>query len=520
MAHHVMGAGFAVTVFDVSPQAMAQAVAEGARPSATAAELAGKSDVVLTVLPDAAAVEQAMLGEAGIAAGIRPGAVVVEMSTISPSLTRRLALAIQARGAHYLDCPISGGVPGAEQGTLTLMVGGDPAVLEMCRDALEPMAGGIYHMGEIGAGLTTKLINQLLTMTQTVLVTEALAMGARAGMNLTTLHELICKSSGRSWCWEHRIPRILKQAADAWVTVDICHKDLGLAKALGEELGFRCSWPGARSRCSRSPRRCTSENGTCPRWGGCTSRCWAWRCAPGKRTDGRAISLQAGAGTAMGKAAYQVVLIHGTSTVIAVMEEAIRAIDSRIGVLHIVDEPLLKDLLAVGHITPDIRWRFTQLVVEGARIQPDLIVVTGSSFSPCVDFARETVSVPVLKVDERMAQEAAAFGRRLAVVATERTTIGPTSSLLEQQAGKLGKSLELDVILCEGAMALLRQGQPALHDSRVLECLKERGALNVDAIVLAQVSLARVQPQVETLTGKRVFSSPSTAARMVKELLD
>ncbi len=237
MAHHVMGAGFAVTVFDVSPQAMAQAVAEGAQPSATAAELAGKSDVVLTVLPDAAAVEQAMLGEAGVAAGIRPGAVVVEMSTISPSLTRRLALAIQARGAHYLDCPISGGVPGAEQGTLTLMVGGDPAVLEMCRDALEPMAGGIYHMGEIGAGLTTKLINQLLTMTQTVLVTEALAMGARAGMNLTTLHELISKSSGRSWCWEHRIPRILKQAADAWVTVDICHKDLGLAKALGEELG-------------------------------------------------------------------------------------------------------------------------------------------------------------------------------------------------------------------------------------------------------------------------------------------
>ncbi len=222
----------------------------------------------------------------------------------------------------------------------------------------------------------------------------------------------------------------------------------------------------------------------------------------------------------MGKAAYQVVLIHGTSTVIAVMEEAIRAIDSRIGVLHIVDEPLLKDLLAAGHITPDIRWRFTQLVVEGARIQPDLIVVTGSSFGPCVEFARQAVSVPVLKVDERMAQEAATFGRRLAVVATERTTIGPTSSLLEQQAAKLGKTLELDVTLCEGAMALLRQGQPALHDSRVIECLKERGALNADAIVLAQVSLARVQPQVEALTGKRVFSSPSTAARMVKELLD
>ncbi|HWU37645.1 MAG TPA: NAD-binding protein, partial [Candidatus Acidoferrum sp.] len=77
----------------------------------------------------------------------------------------------------------------------------------------------------------------LLTMTQTVLVVEALAMGARAGLNLRTLHELIGKSSGRSWCWEHRIPRILEKNEEAWVTVDICHKDLGLAKALGEELG-------------------------------------------------------------------------------------------------------------------------------------------------------------------------------------------------------------------------------------------------------------------------------------------
>jgi 3-hydroxyisobutyrate dehydrogenase-like beta-hydroxyacid dehydrogenase len=237
MAHHVIGAGFSVQVFDVSPPAVALLVAEGAQPAATAHDLARQSDVVITVLPDAAAVETAILGETGIATGIRPGAVVVEMSTIAPSLTRRLGQAIEQRGAHYLDCPISGGVPGAEQGTLTLMVGGQTAVLEGCRDVLEPMAGAIYHMGPVGAGLTAKLINQLLTMTQTVLVVEALAMGARAGVNLSTLHELIGKSSGRSWCWEHRIPRILEKPDDAWVTVDICHKDLGLAKALGEELG-------------------------------------------------------------------------------------------------------------------------------------------------------------------------------------------------------------------------------------------------------------------------------------------
>jgi 2-hydroxymethylglutarate dehydrogenase len=237
MARRVLGAGFPVQAFDRSGDVMRETVAAGIRPAATAAALAAASDVVITVLPDAEAVEAAIEGADGIAAGIRSGSVVVEMSTISPLLTRRLARTIQARGADYLDCSISGGLPGAEQGSLTLMAGGKPEVLERCRDVLAPMSGAVYHMGEIGAGLTSKLINQLLTMTQTVLVVEALAVGARAGIHLDTLHDLISKSSGTSWCWENRIPRILREAADTWVTLDICHKDLGLAKTLGEELG-------------------------------------------------------------------------------------------------------------------------------------------------------------------------------------------------------------------------------------------------------------------------------------------
>jgi Asp/Glu/hydantoin racemase len=221
----------------------------------------------------------------------------------------------------------------------------------------------------------------------------------------------------------------------------------------------------------------------------------------------------------MEKRAIQIVLVHGTSVVIPVMEEVIRTIDSRIRVLHVVSEPLLADLLAVGRITPEITWRFVQLVVEGARSNPDLIVVTGSSFGPCVECARAVVSVPVLRVDERMAREAAAVGGRIAVVATEGTTVDPTTSLIEQQAAALGTTVEVDVILCEGALSLLRGGQATSHDARVLECLERKGVQNADAIVLAQVSLARVQSQVEALTGKRVFSSPSTVAQMVRECL-
>ena len=215
----------------------------------------------------------------------------------------------------------------------------------------------------------------------------------------------------------------------------------------------------------------------------------------------------------------KVVLVHGTSVVIPVMEDVIRAIDRRITVLHVLSEPLLHDLLAIGRITPEITWRFVQLVVEGARTHPDLILITGSSFGACVASAQEFVSVPVQRVDERMAREAAAAGQRVAVVATESTTIAPTTALIQQQATSLGKTVEIEVVLCEGAMALLRHGQPALHDARVLECLQRRGAMNADAIVLAQVSLARVQPQVETLTGKPVLTSPGTVAQMVRDAL-
>jgi 3-hydroxyisobutyrate dehydrogenase-like beta-hydroxyacid dehydrogenase len=237
MLSRVLGAGFPVMVFDSSSEAMARAVAAGAEPAATAAQLATRSNVVVIVLPSAAAVEATVMGPQGVAAGIRPGAVLVEMSTIAPSLARRHAQAIEKRGARYLDCPMSGGVINAEKGTLTLMVGGCAEALEQCREVLAPIAGTIFHLGGVGAGLTAKLVNQLLTMTQTVLVVEALAVAARAGIDLRVLYELVAKSSGASFCWENRVPRILEKAADIRVTVDICQKDLGLAKALGEELG-------------------------------------------------------------------------------------------------------------------------------------------------------------------------------------------------------------------------------------------------------------------------------------------
>ena len=221
----------------------------------------------------------------------------------------------------------------------------------------------------------------------------------------------------------------------------------------------------------------------------------------------------------MTKPIDRIVLIHGTHVVIPVMEELIRGIDMHYEILHMLDEPLLAQLVEVGEITPQIRWRFTQLVVEAATAKPKLILVTGSSFSPCVDFARAMVSVPVIKVDEKMAEEAVLAGERLAIVATEHTTIEPTIMLLKQKAKENGQNLEIRTIYCEGAHGFLRNGQPERHDSIVLEQISSENLEDLDAIVLAQVSTARVMPQLEKLTSKKTFSSPGTVGSVLRELM-
>jgi Asp/Glu/hydantoin racemase len=159
------------------------------------------------------------------------------------------------------------------------------------------------------------------------------------------------------------------------------------------------------------------------------------------------------------------------------------------------------------------------MVIEATRANPKLILVTGSSFSPCVDSARTMVTVPVIKVDERMAEEAVHAGRRLAIVATEQTTIGPTSLLLSQKADENKRDLELRTIYCEGAHRFLREGKPEEHDRIVLEKIRSENLEDIDAIVLAQVSVARVLSQVEKLTGKKVFSSPSTVVSVLRDLM-
>jgi 3-hydroxyisobutyrate dehydrogenase len=244
MAGNLIDAGHSLAVYDVDRGRLAPLEARGAEACGSARHAAAGADVVISMLPAARHVLAAMLGPEGAVDGLRPGATVIDMSTIDPGTTRRVADAVAARGCRMLDAPVSGGSVGARDATLTIMVGGDADLLEAHRDVLRALGTRIVHCGPIGMGETVKLANNLLAGTTMIGVAEAFALGIRAGADPRTLHEVIESSSGN--CWSLRnvpVPGLVPEApvnrdfAPGFM-VDLMHKDLGLALSAGADLGL------------------------------------------------------------------------------------------------------------------------------------------------------------------------------------------------------------------------------------------------------------------------------------------
>jgi 3-hydroxyisobutyrate dehydrogenase-like beta-hydroxyacid dehydrogenase len=159
------------------------------------------------------------------------------MSTNSPSVVRRIAEDAKTRGVAVLDAPVSGGTPGAERGTLTIMVGGDPAVLDRVRPALEPMAGKIFHLGEVGCGDVAKLVNNLIGLACNSICAEGFVLGVKAGIDPQVLHDLLCTGTANNWSLQ-QYPRTVFQGDFApGFKISLAHKDMGLALELGTEHG-------------------------------------------------------------------------------------------------------------------------------------------------------------------------------------------------------------------------------------------------------------------------------------------
>jgi 3-hydroxyisobutyrate dehydrogenase len=242
MLANLVKKGFEVIAFDVVPGALDAAARLGAGRAGSAGEAAANCDLVITMLPSSANVEAAYLGEGGIIESAPAGRLCIDMSTIDPGTSQRVAARLRERGLRFLDAPVSGGVGGATAGTLAIMVGGDAGDLEEARPALAAMGGNIIHVGAVGSGEVAKLCNNLISGSALIAVAEAFRIGEAFGVDPQILTNVIAKSSGGTWVMEHMhpVPGIVDSAASSrqyapGFMTDLMAKDLGLAVSAARE---------------------------------------------------------------------------------------------------------------------------------------------------------------------------------------------------------------------------------------------------------------------------------------------
>ncbi len=238
MACNLLAKEFAVTAYDVADAALDRIVERGAQRAGSPRSVGASCRYVVSMLPSSPHVEEALAGPDGAIEGMAAGGTLIDMSTIDPQTTRRVAARAAQRGVRMIDAPVSGAPPKARDGTLTIMVGGEPEVVEECRPILQALGEHVIHVGPLGAGETVKLVNNLIAAISMAAVAEAFNVGVRSGLSPQVLFDVISKSSGDCWALRTRVPYpgvVGTAPADAGFApgfmVDLMHKDLGLALA-------------------------------------------------------------------------------------------------------------------------------------------------------------------------------------------------------------------------------------------------------------------------------------------------
>jgi 2-hydroxy-3-oxopropionate reductase len=236
MARNILKAGYQLTVWNRTAAKAAPLVASGAEQAGSAAEVAGGADVVVTIVTDSPDVEAVVGGEAGVLAGARAGTVWIDMSTISPEVTRRLGAAAAERGVAALDAPVSGGPPGAEAGTLSIMVGGAQDVFDACLPLLQTMGRTITRVGDLGAGQVTKACNQVVIAATLAGIAEALVLGAKAGVDPALIRQALLGGYAGSRLLEVHGLRMIEHAFDPGFFVKLHDKDLHIVLDMARSL--------------------------------------------------------------------------------------------------------------------------------------------------------------------------------------------------------------------------------------------------------------------------------------------
>lgn len=245
MARNLLRKGFQVTVVrHRDPNAPASLAALGAAVVDSPAALGGRAEVVILMLPTSREVEEVVLGGGGLSNGgladvVRSGQVVVDMGTSDPVSTRRIAAMLAARGVAFIDAPVTGGVKGAEAGTLTIMVGGQPDAVERIRPVMLALGTVVVHVGESGTGHVVKILNNLIALSTTALIAEALALAERSGVARSTVFEVLEHGSANSATLRGVAARLREGRFDSGFKLVLARKDLRLAEALAEAAGTR-----------------------------------------------------------------------------------------------------------------------------------------------------------------------------------------------------------------------------------------------------------------------------------------
>lgn len=237
MAANLLEAGLPVRVWNRTASRMGPLVEAGAAAGENPADVASKSDIVITCVSDTPDVEAVILGDRGVSSGARPGSLVVDMSTVSPSATREVAKRLEARGIEMLDAPVSGGSEGAANGTLSIMVGGDTGQVARAMPAFRAMGKTITHVGPIGAGQTVKLVNQIVVVVNMLAVGEGLLFAEAAGVDLAKTLDAITGGAAGSWMLQNRGPQVIERDWRPGFMIDLQQKDLRLALDAADEMG-------------------------------------------------------------------------------------------------------------------------------------------------------------------------------------------------------------------------------------------------------------------------------------------
>ncbi|MFH1032791.1 MAG: NAD(P)-dependent oxidoreductase [Chloroflexota bacterium] len=237
MAQNLIKANYRLVVYDLKEAAMEPLVKTGATKGLNPSDVAQQSSVVITMLPASPQVEETVLGPAGVLEGISPGNILIDMGTSYPGSTKMISEKLAASGIRMLDAPVSGGVKGAREASLSIMVGGKESDFNECRPIFEVLGKNIYHVGPVSAGHTVKALNNLCSACSMVVTSEAMVIATKLGLSPEKVIEVLNSSTGRSWSSQFKFPNfVLNDKFNSGFSISLMNKDLEIANRLGREL--------------------------------------------------------------------------------------------------------------------------------------------------------------------------------------------------------------------------------------------------------------------------------------------